>query len=280
MAGEFRFIPQETIDDVANIVNPILDVIVPLVPYVAVMAFLPGFLRAVLQYQIQSKKGSFLPDDMDRKLRSVPLSVGIWGLIFMHLVIIASPASWHAMYVTGGGRIVLEVVTMGFAFFTLFGLLNVMVRYALDVEVRRALGKLGLLDMAIIATVILPCLGVGLYAWSTIRWGSSWTQIVGWQVFADSFTFNFDNTDALAEMPVILKLHLIAGPLAAAHLFYSRLITHLMMPRLSLVRVGLTREQGEQDWSAGQAAALMYGITPDSNEETEALEEAVEEAVK
>ena len=41
MAGEFRFIPQETLDDIANLVNPVLDFVVPLVPYVAVLAFLP-----------------------------------------------------------------------------------------------------------------------------------------------------------------------------------------------------------------------------------------------
>lgn len=264
MAGEFRFIPQETLDDITNLVNPILDVIVPLVPYVAVMAFLPGFLRAMMQYQIQSKKGSFIDEHTDRKLRAVPLSVGLGGLIFMHLLIIASPAQWHAMYVAGGGRVVLEVATMGFAFLTLFGLLNVMLRYALDVDLRRKLGILGLLDMAIIATVILPCLGVGLYAWSTIRYGSSWTQTVGWQVFVDSWTFNFDNTEALAEMPVMLKLHLITGPLAAAHLFYSRLISHLMMPRPSLLKIGVSTEDEHEEWSAGEAAALMYGISAEN----------------
>lgn len=274
MAGEFRFVPQETLDDITNLVNPVLDVIVPLVPYVAVLAFLPGFLRAMMQYQIQSKKGAFIDDHTDRKLRSVPLAVGVWGLVSMHLLIIVMPASWHAMFVAGGGRPVMEVVTMGFAFLTLFALLNVMLRYGLDVDLRRKLGILGLLDMAIIATVILPCLGVGLYAWSTLRYGSSWTQIVAWQVFVDSFTFNFSNTDALAEMPVMMKVHMITGPLAAAHLFYSRLLTHLVMPRPSLLTIGVATETEHEEWSAGEAAALMYGIS------AEKKKPVPEEAVK
>lgn len=279
MAGEFRYIPQETIDDIANLVNPVLDFVVPLVPYVAVMAFLPGFLRAMLQFQIQAKKGSFLDAHTDKKLRSVPLSVGLWGLVLMHLLIIATPTAGHAMFVVGGGRPVLEVLTMGFAFFTLFGLLNVMVRYALDVNVRRALGKLGLLDMAIIATVILPCLGVGLYAWATVSWGSSWTKTVGWQVFADAWTFNWDNMDALSEMPVFMKVHLITGPLAAAHVFYSRLLTHLFMPRAALWNFGVVSDPDtghkEEEWSPGQAAALMYGISAEKK-----ADKQPEEAVK
>lgn len=279
MAGEFRFIPQETIDDVANLVNPVLDVVVPLVPYVAVLAFLPGFLRALMQYQIQAKKGSFLDPHTDRKLRSVPLSVGMWGLLLMHLLIIATPSVGQAMFVAGGGRAVIEVVTMGFAFFTLFGLLNVAVRYVLDVDVRKALGVLGLLDMAIIATVILPCLGIGLYAWATVRWGSVWTQTVGWQVFADAWTFNWENMGALSEMPVFMKLHLITGPLAAAHVFYSRLLTHLFMPRASLWNFGPVKDPDtghtEEEWSAGQAAALMYGISAEKK-----AEKQPEEAVK
>ncbi|MBZ0137265.1 MAG: respiratory nitrate reductase subunit gamma [Planctomycetes bacterium] len=274
MAGEFRFIPQETLDDITNLVNPVLDFIVPIVPYLAVLAFLPGFLRAMMQYQIQAKKGPFLDAATDKKLRSVPLSVGVWGLVFMHLLIVATPAAGHAMFVAGGGRAVLEVMTMGFGFFTLLGLLNVMLRYGLDVNLRRKLGVLGLLDMAIVTTVILPSLGVGLYAWSTVRWGSAWTQTVGWQVFADAWTFNWSNMGYLAELPVFLKLHLIAGPLAAAHLFYSRLLTHLIMPRPSLWNFGPVKDPDtghtEEEWSAGQAAALMYGISAEkSNRERE-----------
>jgi nitrate reductase gamma subunit len=280
MAGEFRFVPQETLDDITNLVNPVLDAIVPLVPYVVVLAFLPGFVRAILQYKIQADKGSFLDAATDKKLRSVPLSVGMWGLLLMHLIIIGMPAQAHSLYAIGGGRAVAEVVTMGFAFFTLFGLLNVMLRYVLDVDVRRKLGVLGLLDMAIIATVLLPCLGVGLYAWATVRWASIWTQSVGWQVFVDAWTFNWTNMGALAEMPVFMKMHLITGPLAAAHVFYSRLLTHLFMPRPGLWRFGPVAdpETEHEEFSPGRAAALMYGISAEGKKTDPKAE--VEEAVR
>ncbi|MCB9892847.1 MAG: respiratory nitrate reductase subunit gamma [Planctomycetes bacterium] len=260
MAGEFRYIPQDTLTDITNLVNPVLDVVVPFVPYLAVMAFLPGLLRAMLQFKIEASKGSFLTDDNDRKLRSVPLSVGIWGLLFMHMLLFAIPGMSQVFASTEGARAVLEVSVMGLAFFTLFGFLNVLLRFGLDADVRKNLGKLGFLDVAIIATVLLPSLGVALYAWSTIRWASVWTGTVMWQSWVDAFTFNFDHTDFYKEMPVFMKLHMIVGPLACAHFLYSRLLTHLVIPRPSIWRLGWAgTEHGNV--GAAEAAALMYGIS-------------------
>ncbi|MCA8917682.1 MAG: respiratory nitrate reductase subunit gamma [Planctomycetes bacterium] len=262
MAGEFRYIPQETLDDITRLVNPVLDFVVPFVPYLAVLVFLPLFLRALLQWKIEASRGSFLDDDTDRKLRSVPLSVGIWGLFTMHLIIVLLPGLMQRMAATEGPRALVEVVTMGFAFFTMFGLLNVVLRFVLEADVRRRLGLLGYLDVVIIATVLLPALGVGLYAWATVRWASVWTGTVMWQTWINAFTFNFSNNEMLSQMPVFMKLHMIIAPLAAAHIFLSRLVTHLMIPRPSLLRLGVVRDGGdEEELSVGKAAALMYGVS-------------------
>jgi nitrate reductase gamma subunit len=261
MAGEFRYIPQDTLSEITALVNPILDAVVPFVPYVAVMAFVPGLLRALLQYKIEASKGSFLNDDTDRKLRSVPLSVGIWGLVSMHLLLFGIPGMAQVFGSSEGARATLEVIVMGLGFFTLFGLLNVLLRFGLDADVRRQLGKLGLLDMAIIATVLLPALGVGVYAWAAVRWASIWSGTVFWQNWVDAFTFNFNHTDMYKDMPVFMKLHIIVVPLASAHLLYSRLLTHLIIPRPSLWLVGVT-SAGHGRVGAAEAAALMYGITP------------------
>lgn len=267
MAGEFRYIPQETLDDITRLVNPVLDAIVPFVPYLTVLAVGPFFLRALMQWKLEASRGSFLDDDTDRKLRSVPLSVGIWGLITMHLFLVLLPSMMQRFAATEGARSTMEVLTMGFAFFTMFGLLNVVLRYVLDVKLRRKLGMLGLLDMAIIATVLLPALGLGLYAWATVRWASVWTSTVMWQTWVNAFTFNFSNNEMLSQMPVFMKLHMIVVPLAAAHMFLSRLVTHLMIPRPSLLRLGVVRDGGEdgdvEELSVGKAAALMYGVSAD-----------------
>lgn len=265
MAGEFRYIPQDTLNDVANLVNPILDVIVPFVPYLAVAAFIPGLLRAMLQYNIQASKGSFLDADTDRKLRSVPFGFGFWGLLTVHLVLFGLPGMAQSFAASEGARATLEVTTMAFAFFMMFGLLNMVLRFALDTDVRKKLGKLGYLDMLIIATVLLPALGVGLYAWSTVRWASVWTGTVMWQSWIDAFTFNFDNTDALKQMPVFVKLHMLVVPLAAAHVLYSRLLAHVIVPRLSLWRMDAVRDEGGRV-GAAEAAALMYGISAEKKD--------------
>lgn len=269
MERDFRFLPQHTLDEITGIVNPILDVIVPIVPYLAVMAFMPGFLRAMLQYKIQADKGSYLDPATETKLRSAPLSVGIWGLVTMHVFFIIVQSFGNTLIVASGTRPVLEVITMAFGFFTLYGLLNVLLRFGLDGAVRRKLGKLGYLDMAIIATVILPALGVGLFAWATISWASEWTAIVGWRVWVDAFTFNFENHASLAQMPVFMKLHLIIVPLAAAHVFYSKLLTHLVMPRASLWRFGPVRDPAPDtdQMTGGEIAAMMYGISAEKKQD-------------
>ncbi|MCA8946018.1 MAG: hypothetical protein KDB29_07315, partial [Planctomycetes bacterium] len=75
-------------------------------------------------------------------------------------------------------------------------------------------------------------------------------------------TFNFSNNEMLSQMPVFMKLHMIIAPLAAAHIFLSRLVTHLMIPRPSLLRLGVVRDGGdEEELSVGKAAALMYGVS-------------------
>jgi hypothetical protein len=261
MAGEFRYIPQDTLNDVANAINPILNAITPFVPYVVPLVVLPGFLRAVLQWKIEAQKGPFIDADTDRRLRSVPLSVGLWGLFTMHLILISLPGMAQAMAASEGGRALLEILTMGFGWFSLFGFLNVLVRYVLERDLRKKLGKLGLLDMAIIATVLMPALGIMLYAWSTVRWASVWTGTVMWQSWIDAWTFDFSHTGAMAELPVFVKLHMIFGPWATAHVLYSRLLSHLLVPRPRLMRLGVLRGGHAEEVSVGEAAALMYGVT-------------------
>jgi nitrate reductase gamma subunit len=263
MARELTWAPQETLTDIADLVNPILDVITPFVPYIVPLVVLPGFLRALLQWKIEAQKGPFIDADTDRRLRSVPLSVGLWGLFTMHLILISLPGMAQAMAASEGGRATLEILTMGFAWFSLFGFLNVLVRYGLERDIRKKLGKLGLLDMAIIATVLLPALGIMLYAWSTVRWASVWTGTVMWQSWIDAWTFDFSHTKAMSELPAFVKLHMIFGPFATAHVLYSRLLSHLLVPRPRLMRLGVLRGGHEEEVSVSEAAALMYGVTAD-----------------
>ena len=265
MSGEFRYVPQDTLTDVANLINPVLNVVTPFMPYLVVLVVLPGFLRALMQWKLETTRPPFIDAETDIKLRSVPLSVGLWGLFIMHMILVSLPGMAQAMAASEGGRTTLEILTMGFAWFSLFGFLNVIVRYVLEKKVRKQLGKAGLLDMAIIATVLMPALGVMLFAWSTVRWGSVWTGTVMWQSWIDAWTFDFSHTEAMAELPVFVKLHMILGPFATAHVLYSRLLTHLLVPRPKLMRLGILRSSGHGEVSVGQAAALMYGVTAEKS---------------
>lgn len=269
MNGQFRFMPQETLDDIAAIANPVLDLLLLVVPYIAVLSLLGGLPRAVLQFRIEAVQGRRLSREQDQKLRTVPLSVGLWGLIFMHIMLIASPRMVQIVASSAGARASVEIVTMGFAFFTMFGIFNLIVRHGLDPELRK---KFNIIDIGVISHLLMA-LGAGIYAWATIRWGSIWTGLVAWQHFLDAFSFSFESYEAAKQLPVMAKVHVIAGATAFGALLHSRVITHLLIPRPSLWRIMGSGGGGggEGKVSAAQAVALAYGISSEEDSEDEAL---------
>ncbi len=256
MPTEWRYLPQKTLDDVANLATPILDIAVTVVPYVAVLALLMGVPRALLQVKVDSVRGSFLTKQEQVDLRAVPLSVGLWGLIVLHLVMVSVPQLTRVLGSTATVRAGLEVLVLTFAFLSTLGVLNVIVRHGLN---RKLWKKFSIIDIGVISQ-LLGALGVGIFAWATVRWASLWTPAVAWQHFVDSWMFRAGSDSPMFDMPVMAKLHYVLGLLTFSTLLHSKVITELLIPRPSTWDwSGILGKEAKVD--AGEAAALMYGIS-------------------
>jgi hypothetical protein len=254
--GLFRWWPQQTLEDIAQLVNPLLNFLVLIIPYVFVLMLLASPLFVMMWLRLEKAKGPHFTVEEERALRTVPLSFGLWGWAFMHFLIMTSSRLTQAMTSSAMAREVIEIIMMTLAFFTMFGLLNIMIQAGLNKNLRR---KFNLLDKAIIGQLLMA-LGVGLFAWATVRHASIWTVTVVWQHFLDSWTFRQGTDPAIFDLPVMAKLHVIVGALAIGTMLQSRVITLMLIPRPKLWRLDMLLGK-EQEVDAGRAVAMMYGIS-------------------
>lgn len=277
MSGEFRYLPQKTLNDVAELVTPLLDAILWALPYLTVLLVLGGIGRAFVQWRLGFARSIPKPDgpwvlhflinqlrppvltlQQERDLRAIPLSIGIWGLVCYHLFIILFPGLVSWWNSEAGQRGLLEVIGLSLAFFTMLAIFNLQLRHLLDPALRK---KFALADIGVIGHV-LGALGAGIFAWGTVRWASEWTAIVAWQHFQDCFLFRFADRPAIFELPVIAKLHVILGATAFGVLLHSRMITHLLVPNVRTWGFkALENEKNIEE--AARLVARMSGVSAD-----------------
>jgi hypothetical protein len=257
--GFLRWWPQDTLDDIARLADPLLNFGVLIIPYLFVLALLGSLPLGLMWMRLEKSKGPHFTDNEERALRTVPLSFGLLCWFGLHFLLMTSSRMTQAIASNDVARDVLEILMMSFAFFIMFGILNLMVRHGTIKSIRK---KFNLLDLAIIGQ-LLGALGAGLYAWATVRHASIWTVTVVWQHFIDSWTFSGMTTQpAIFGLPAMAKLHVILGAMALATLPQSRVLTLMLFPRPRLWRLDvLFGKPGGEDVGAGRAVALMYGIS-------------------
>lgn len=275
MSGEFRYLPQKTLDDVAAAVNPLLDVLLMITPHLTVLLLLAGFGRACVQWRLSLNKTQPKPDGpwllhfvfaqlrppqltlaQERDLRAVPLSVGVWGLIAYHLFIVLFPglvAWWNS---EAGQRGLLEVIGMTLAFFTMLSIFNLQLRHLLDAKLRK---QFALADIGVIGH-LLGALGAGIFTWVTVRWASQWTATVAWQHFLDCWMFKFSDRSAVYSLPTMAKLHIVLAATGFGVLLHSRMVTHLLIPNIRTWGFK-SLERGNGLDEAGRVVARMGGVS-------------------
>jgi len=274
MSGEFRYLPQKTLDEITVAVNPLLDVLLMITPHLMVLLVMAGLGRACVQWRLSFNKTMPKPDgpwmlhfilaqlkppkltlNQERELRSVPLTIGVWGLIFFHMMIVLFPGLVGWWNSEAGQRGLLETVGMALAFFTMLSIFNLQLRHLLDPQIRK---QFALADIGVIGHV-LGALGAGIYTWATVRWATQWTGTVVWQHFLDCWMFKFSDRSAIYSLPTMAKLHVVLAATGFGVLLHSRMVTHLLIPNVrtwgfrSLERGGLDE--------AGRIAARMGGVS-------------------
>lgn len=259
---EIRWLPQEMLDSAAEFAGPILDLLLVAVPFLLPLMILGGIGRAALQFAMsRTQKEPYFTLEQEKNLRSVPLSFGLWGLIIVHAFMWIVPGTVRWMNSNAGSGMILDIITMFFAFLTLFGVFNLLLRFALDGGIRK---KFEIQDLGIIHH-LMGALGVGIYCWAAIRPASVWTGTVGNQLFFDAWTgmlFDESYTSPAMLMPTMAKLHFILGMTAFGALLHSKLITHLLIPNLKTWGIGrLFEEDGDSHTDSTSIVAGLAGVT-------------------
>ncbi|MEE9311466.1 MAG: respiratory nitrate reductase subunit gamma [Planctomycetota bacterium] len=259
---EIRWLPQEMLDSAADFAGPILDLLLVAVPFLLPFMILGGIGRATLQFGMaRNQKEPYLTFEQEKKLRSVPLGFGLWGLIIVHIFMWMVPGTVRWMNSNVGSGMILDVITVFFAFLTLFGVFNLLLRFALDGGIRK---KFKIQDFGILHH-LMGALGVGIYCWAAIRPASVWTGTIGNQLFSDAWNgklFDESYTSPAMLMPTMAKLHFILGMTAFGALLHSKLITHLLIPNLKTWGIGgLFDGSGDDRTDAASVAAGLAGVT-------------------
>jgi nitrate reductase gamma subunit len=282
--GRFRWLPQEILDDIAEKADPLLNILVFAAPYLAPLALLGSVLFGLLWYRMEKIKGPHFTIQQEKAIRSIPLGVGLWGLIVMHLMFVAIPRVPQALGSHAYARDAMEIITMGFAFFTMYGIINIGLRCGFDRKLRK---KLNILDFAIIGQ-LMAALGLGLYVWATVRHASIWTGAVAWQHFVDSWMFRQGSSPPALGLPALAKLHLFVGPIALATMLQSRVVALSMWPNVKLwtpsmlfsdveVEGGKPVPQKAEGGPVGSAKQVVAGMAGVSVEEAQPKQDRKDE---
>ncbi len=195
-------------------------------PYLAVVIFLIGtiYRYRYVKFKISSLSSGFLET---KKLfwGAVPFHWGMMFLFFGHLFAFIIPEGVLAWNSEPLRLLILEVTAFIFGLSMLLGLVNFLYRRWTDNRVRAVTTVMDIaVEVLILAEVIM-----GLWIAYDYRWGSSW--------FAASLTpylrsiFMLDpQIDAVAAMPLLIRLHIITFYFIILLFPFSRLMHALVAP--------------------------------------------------
>ncbi len=156
---------------------------------------------------------------------SVPWHYGIILILGGHLLGLIIPQSVLAWNGVPWRLYVLEGTGLSLAFLTIFGLIMLMVRRAVQPRIRAV--------TSVMDVVILLALFVQVFAgiWTAIfyRWGSSWYAAAAAPYLWSIFSFN-PNISLVENLPLMVKIHIIDAFFLVSLLPFSRLVHFLSLP--------------------------------------------------
>ena len=201
-------------------------------PYIAMFVF---FLVTIIRYRVHTFSYSSLSSQfLENQFHFwgvVPFHYGIITILTGHLVAFLIPSEMLAWNGVPWRLYVLELSALIFAFLTLTGLVNLMVRrkkYSKIVEVTTAVDWLLLF-------LLLFQVCVGIYVAITYRWGSSWFASSMSPYLWSLVKMNPD-ISYVVGMPLMVKLHIINAFVIIGFFPFTRLVHVLVVPNPYLWR--------------------------------------------
>jgi len=211
---------------------PINDVLFVVTPYVVLALFFTMTIwRYVKEKFSYSSYSSQFLENSYQFWGSVPWHYGILTLLAGHLIAFALPREllwWNSV---PARLYIIELSALIFAVVTLIGLVNLIIRRAIDSRIRAVTSKMDV----IILLLLLAQVGTGLWVALTARWGSSWFAAVVTPYLYSLFTFSPD-ASAVVNLPWSIKLHILGAYLIFAVFPFTRLVHVLVVPNHYLWR--------------------------------------------
>jgi len=195
-------------------------------PYVAVILAVGGGVYRYFadRFSYSSFSSQFLEN---RRLfwGSVPWHYGIILVLSAHLLALIFPAAWGGLLAAPLRLYVLEVTGMALALMSIAGLAWLLVRRLTNARVFVVTTAMDwLVVVALLVQVIL-----GFVVAFFFRWGSAWylNTAVPWLISLAVFN---PQTQAVAVLPLWVKLHMISGFFIIAIFPFTRLVHLVTFP--------------------------------------------------
>jgi len=206
-----------------GMINTIMFIVVP---YVAIAIFIIGSVYRYTQkgFKVSSLSSQFIEG---RKLfwGSQPFHWGILILFVGHLIAFLFPSAILAWNGSPVRLLILEVSAFAFGLSALLGVLLLVKRRLTTKTLLVVANKMDMLVYITLLTQIISGLGVAFF----VRWGSSWFSSVLTPYLRSIFSLNPD-IDAVAEMPILVQLHIISAFFIIAIIPFSRFMHFLVAP--------------------------------------------------
>lgn len=215
-------------------------------PYIALFSLIVGVIYRFSsnQYSISSLSSQFLEKE---KLLwgSVPWHIGIIVILLGHIVAFTMPSFLHALVSNVRILYIFETIGLTFALFALCGLVILFIRRLRNARIQAVTSNMDLVVLSLLTIQIL----LGILTSTLFRWGASWSTHTLAPYLQSIFLFRPDIA-YVANMPLIVKLHIANAWLIILLIPFSRLVHIFALPleylfRLPQIVVWNSRKQEE-----------------------------------
>ncbi len=201
-------------------------------PYMALLMFLVG---SIIRYRtrpfgVSSLSSQFLETRM-LYWGSHAFHIGIVVLFFGHLIGFLFPGGVISFTGQPTRLLIIEISAFAFGLLSLFGIVTLIIRRISNLKLQVVTSKM---DVAVYVLILLQVLS-GLWIAYFNRWGSAWFAISLAPYLKSLFLLN-PSFEALAAMPLSIKLHVASAFVFIGMVPFTRLMHFLVFPFTYITR--------------------------------------------
>ena len=201
-------------------------------PYMALLMFLVG---SIIRYRtrpfgVSSLSSQFLENRM-LYWGSHAFHIGIVVLFFGHLIGFLFPGRVISFTGRPTRLLIIEISAFAFGLLSLFGIVTLILRRISNLKLQAVTSKM---DVAVYVLILIQVLS-GLWIAYFNRWGSAWFAISLAPYLKSLFLLN-PSFEALAAMPLSIKLHVASAFVFIGMVPFTRLMHFLVFPFTYITR--------------------------------------------